>query len=265
MTDCNVISHRGANMFAPQNTLAAFRKSIEIGCDGFETDVHLTKDGVPVICHNFTVDEMSNGTGAIKDKTLEELQELDFGSYRGDVFKGTRIPTLEEFLTLCETMADKMKVLDIELKSEKFGETGPEIAQKTIEAVKAHGLFDQLLISSFDPALLVICKKIDPKCKTGLLYSPEKAISLKIAVNPVKFAQEIGADALHPIYLYVSRAYVDHAHEAGIEVNPWTVDKITLAQKLAEDGVDGIITNCPDVINHALGKGEEVSEAPTEE
>ena len=74
-------------MVAPQNTLPAFRKSFEIGCDGVETDIHLTKDGVPVLCHNFTIDETSTGKGAIKDMTYEELLQFDFGSYKGEEFK----------------------------------------------------------------------------------------------------------------------------------------------------------------------------------
>ena len=173
MIDCNVISHRGANQVAPQNTIEAFEKSIEIGCDGFETDIHLTKDGVPVVCHNFTIDETSTGKGAIKDMTLEELRQYDFGSYKGEAFKGVKIPTLDEFLEVSKKMGDRMKVLDIELKSEKFGEAGTELAEKTIDAVKNHGLFDKLLISSFDPAILVVCKKVDKNCKTGILYSPD--------------------------------------------------------------------------------------------
>ena len=102
MAKINVISHRGANLVAPQNTLPAFRKSFEIGCDGVETDIHLTKDGVPVLCHNFTIDETSTGNGAIKDMTLEELLQFDFGSYKGEEFKDTKIPLLEDFIKLCK-------------------------------------------------------------------------------------------------------------------------------------------------------------------
>ena len=84
MAKCKVISHRGANRVAPQNTIPAFKKSLEIGCDGFETDIHLTVDGHPVICHNYTIDETSNGSGEVKSKTLEELRSYDFGSYFSD-------------------------------------------------------------------------------------------------------------------------------------------------------------------------------------
>ena len=87
MAACNVISHRGSNKIAPQNTLPAFRKSIDFHADGFETDVHLTFDGVPVICHNYTIDETSNGKGLIANQTLDYLKTLDFGSYFHRAYK----------------------------------------------------------------------------------------------------------------------------------------------------------------------------------
>lgn len=254
MNSCNVIAHRGANLVAPQNTIEAFKKAIEIGCDGFETDIHLTKDGIPVVCHNFTIDETSDGNGAIKDMTLEELRQYDFGKYKGSEFEGTKIPTLDEFLEISKEMGDKMKVLDIELKSEVFGKAGTELARKTIDAVKNYGLFDKLLISSFDPAILVVCKKVDKECKTGILYSPDKFISLKIGARPVSFAKEIGADALHPFHMYVTRLYVERAHRAGLQVNPWTVNKEINIKALAKMGVDGIITDDAELVNKVLGK-----------
>ena len=122
MSVCKVISHRGANKQAPQNTIPAFEKSIEIGVDGFETDVHMSRDGVPVICHNYTIDETSNGIGAISDMTLEQLRSYDFGSYFHDEFRGTKLPTLDEFLILCET-AD-IEIMNIELKTPLSGEKG---------------------------------------------------------------------------------------------------------------------------------------------
>ena len=254
MTGCNVISHRGANQVAPQNTIEAFKKSIEIGCDGFETDIHLTKDGIHVVCHNFTIDETSTGKGAIKNMTLEELRQYDFGSYKGEQFKGVKIPTLDEFLEVSKEMGDKMKVLNIELKSEKFGEAGTALAEKTIDAVKNHGLFDKLLISSFDPAILVVCKKIDKNCKTGILYSPDNLVSIKISARPVAFAKEIGCDALHPFAMYVTRLYVERAHRAGLQVNPWTINKELTAKHLIKLGVDGLITDDPGLMNRLLNK-----------
>ena len=157
MADCLVISHRGANKYAPQNTIPAFKKAVEIGCDGFETDVHITKDGKIVLCHNYTIDETSNGKGLIAEKTLAELKSYDFGSYFNKRFEGTEIPTIDEFLSYVETT--DISVLNIEIKSPKENETA--IVRETIKAVKEHGLFDKLLISSFDPKLLVEAKHID--------------------------------------------------------------------------------------------------------
>ena len=95
-----VIAHRGSNKKAPQNTLPAFRQAIAEGTDGFETDVHLTKDKKLVICHNYTIDDTSNGVGNITSYTLGELKKFDFGSYFGNDFANTPLPTLDEFLDL---------------------------------------------------------------------------------------------------------------------------------------------------------------------
>ncbi len=255
MAKINVISHRGANLVAPQNTLTAFSKSFEIGCNGVETDIHLTKDGVPVVCHNFTIDETSNGKGAIKDMTLEELKEFDFGSYKGEEFKDTKIPTLDEFIELCK---DKpIDVLNIELKSEVFGEAGVELAKKTIETAKKYGMFEKLIISSFDPAILVVCKKLDASCKTGLLYSPDKKIGRRIMLHPMAFAKEIKADALHPFSLLVTKTYVNRAHKMGIMVNPWTVNKEKEIKRMIFCGVDGIITDDPGLCNELIEANKE--------
>ena len=247
---CKVISHRGANKHAPQNTLPAFEKSLEIVVDGFETDIHVTKDGVPVVCHHYTIDETSDGRGLIAEMTLEELRGYDFGSYFSEKFAGTKIPTLEEFLTLCEG-AD-IEILNIELKSPKQGETG--IVQKTIDAVKAHGLFDKLIISSFDAKLLVEAKQTDPACKTGLLYSLQTFSSAQVFFTPVTYAASIKADALHPHFIHVTPGYVYRAHKKGIKVNVWTVDKAFLARYLLLCGVDGIITNIPELIKKVIAE-----------
>lgn len=251
MAICKVISHRGANRQAPQNTIPAFEKSLEIGVDGFETDVHLTSDGVPVICHNYTIDETSTGVGEIASMKLDSLRRYDFGVKFNEKFAGTTLPTLEEFLTLCET-AD-IEIMNIELKTPLNGDNS--IVARTIEAVKAHGLFDKLLISSFSPELLVECKRIDPTCKTGYLYSPNQKIALKNMIfNYVEFAQKIGADYLHPHYSMVTKHYVKKLHKNGIGVNVWTVNSPETAIKLISYGVDGLITDVPDMINALIAK-----------
>ena len=253
MAKCKVISHRGANRVAPQNTIPAFEKSLEIGCDGFETDIHLTKDGIPVVCHNYTIDETSSGQGDINDLTLEELLTYDFGAYFHEKFKGTKIPTLEEFLALCEG-AD-IEIMNIEIKPPRDGNM--EIVAKTIDAVKAHGLFGKLLISSFDPNVLVECKKVDPNCKTGFLYVPNKTFFYKqMLFGYVEFAKKIKADYLHHHYFAVTKTYVKRLHKNGIKGNVWTVNKPETANKLLKMGVDGLITDVPQTVNALVERFE---------
>ncbi len=249
MANISIISHRGANIYAPQNTLPAFRRGLALGADGFETDVHRTKDGVLVLCHNYSIDKTSNGKGLIAQMTLDALRAYDFGSYFSKKFSGTPIPTLDEFLDL--VAESSIRVLNIELKSPKENET--TIVPETIDAVKNHGLFDRLLISSFDPALLMEAKRVDPQTRTGFLYSPNSKVTFKIVHRKMlTVAKEIGADALHPFSLYVNKSLVDAAHQAGMEINVWTVNSPKSVLRMADLGVEGLITDYPDVVRGVL-------------
>ncbi len=243
-----VISHRGANKIAPQNTLPAFQKAFEIGIDGIETDVHLTSDGIPVICHNYEIDKTSNGRGTITDMSFEVIRQFDFGSYFSHDFEGTKAPSLDEFLALCENK--EFEIMNIEIKPSLQHDVS--IVKKTIDAVKEHGLFDKLLISSFSSQMLVQAKKIDRACRTAYLYSPDKKESYRMMFRAGDFAREIGAEALHPQIYYVNKNYVDDAHSKGIKVNVWTVNKEKDIIRLAKLGVDGLITDTPDYVKEVL-------------
>lgn len=248
MVNVKVISHRGSNKVAPQNTLPAFRQSILYGADGFETDVHLCADGTPVICHNYDVDKTSDGKGLISSMTLEQLKSLDFGIKFHHSYKGTKLPTLEEFLTLSEKA--NLSVLNIEIKPPKNHEY--DIVTKIVEAVKAHNLYDILLISSFDTDVLVAAKDVDETCKTGILYSPDKIESAKYFRHAVDVAKSIGADALHPHKSYINESYVERAHEAGLIVNPWTVNSEKDIRHAIECGCDGVITDVPNIAKNII-------------
>ncbi len=252
MYNVNIIAHRGANKRAPQNTLPAFQKAIEMGTDGFETDVHLSKDGVPVICHNYTIDETSNGTGAIEDMTLEQLKSYDFGSYYDPKFKGTTLPTLDEFLDLA--VGKGLKILNIELKPEKDNARRETLVRKTLEAVEARGLSDILLISSFSPEILKYIKQIDPKCKTAFLY-PAGYVRAHLAfLPPFGLMSKMKCHAAHPHKLCIRGNFVKNAHKKGLQINVWTVNESADIRALIEAGVDGIITDCPDRVHSVLNE-----------
>ncbi len=238
----NIIAHRGANKVAPQNTIPAFKKAIEMKAHGFENDVHLTKDSIPVVCHNYDIDQTSNGSGLISDYTYEELLKFDFGSYFSPEFAGTTIPTLDEFYELCTDL----KVINVEIKSPRDKKLD-EIVEKTIESAKKFNLSDRLIISSFDPDVLLKVKDYDSSVKTGILYDPNSPIAEEICDDFVTYARKIKADALHPYFALVSEDYIEEAHEAGLIVNPWTVNKDFQIENLCAWGCDGVITDVPDL------------------
>jgi len=228
-------AHRGASAYCPENTLEAFSKAIEQGADCIELDVHLTKDGSIVVAHDERLERVSNGTGYINDYTLEELKSLDFGK----LFPGTvcRIPTLSEVFSLIKPLA---LAVNIELKTTE--RLYPGLCGKLAALVDEFGMGERILYSSFNHYSLQEIKQIAPGAKTGLLYQLGM-------VDPWVYANYVGADAIHPHY-YVIAALpetVKLCHENGIMVNVWTVDDSEAIKLMLKSGVDGIITNKPDI------------------
>jgi glycerophosphoryl diester phosphodiesterase len=236
-----VISHRGANRVAPENTLPAFEAALKLRVDGFENDVHMTRDGVAVVCHDDTVDRTSDGSGRICDMALEELRALDFGAWFSPAFAGTRIPTLEEFFALC----GGCKVLNVEIKRAADGSTA--IAAEVIRLAKAMGVFPRLIVSSFEMDMLKACLDCDPAARVCFLYGPGSALCEEIVDDPVAFARRHRLHAFHPFMAMVSKDYIDRCHGAGVVVNPWTVNQVHALAALRDWGADGIITDLPEL------------------
>ncbi len=240
------IAHRGASAAAPPNTLAAFEKAVELGADGIEFDVHLSADGVPVIIHNFTVDDTTDGSGRVADMTLAQLKQLDAGSYFDPAFAGERIPTLEEVL---EAMGRRL-LLNIELKTTGLRDNG--LAQAVVAQIEQHGLGDSVLFSSFNPFSLRRVKRIAPHIPVGLLYAPD----LPLPLHRAWLAPMVPHEARHPKHTMVDAHYMAWAQRRGYRVNTWTVDDPDEMRRLIGLGVDGIITNVPDVLRSVLESQE---------
>jgi glycerophosphoryl diester phosphodiesterase len=238
------IAHRGASTVAPANTLAAFEKAVELGADGIEFDVHLSADGVPVVVHDATVDATTDGSGQVAEMTLAQLKQLDAGSWFDPAFVGERIPTLEEVL---ETMGSRL-LLNVELKSISLRDEGLERA--TVAQIKRHGLDERVLFSSFNPFSLRRLKKIAPHIPVGLLYAPNLMLPLRRAW----LAPLAPHEARHPEHTMVDAPYIAWARRRGYRVNVWTVDDPSEMRHLITLGVDGIITNVPDVLRDVLEK-----------
>jgi len=242
------IAHRGASVAAPQNTLAAFEKALDLGADGVEFDVHLSSDGVPVVIHDFTVDSTTDGNGAVAKMTLAELKELDAGTTFGPEFTGERIPTLVEVL---ECLAPHDVLMNIEVKSVSPCNTGLEDA--IVTQVKAHRVEEQVLFSSFNPISLWRLKRLAPEIPAGLLYSP----GIPLPLRQAWLAPLIRHEARHPEHTMVDEKYMAWARDRGYQVNTWTVNEPEEMKRLIALGVDSIITNMPGVLRNLLEAGRQ--------
>ena len=165
------LAHRGASAVAPENTLSAFRRAMELGADGVELDVQLSADGALVVCHNYWVDQTSNGHGPIAAQKLAELKQLDFGGWFGPQFIGEPIPTLDEVFDGLPPSA----LINVELKSESLRSNGLEAAVAGL--IARRGAHHRVIVSSFNPVALWRMHRLDPRIKTGLLYAPNLPIS----------------------------------------------------------------------------------------
>jgi len=236
------IGHRGASAAAPQNTLAAFRKAIELGADGVELDAQLSADGVPVVIHDFVVETTTDGTGRVADKTLAELKASDAGSKFSPEFAGERIPTLAEVFEAIEGRL----LINIELKD--FDSFGGKLEAPVVEVVRKHAMEQRVLFSSFNPFVLYAVKRLAPDIPAGLLYREDLPIHLRRAW----LAALIPHEARHPRCSMVTEATVKWCHMRGLRVNTWTVDEPADMCRLIALGVDGIITNRPDLLRDVL-------------
>lgn len=238
-------AHRGASAVCPENTMAAFRKSLELGATGIETDVQMSKDGALILIHDETLERTTNGTGHVKDHTLRELLELDAGSWFSKDFAGEPLPVLEDLLDL---LKGTDVVLNIELKNGIYLYPGME--EKVIAAVREWGMTEQVVISSFNHYSLVHFKSLAPEMRSGILYGEG-------LYRPWEYAASIGADALHADYHAVLPEWVAEAAAHGVSYHPWTVNDPERMKALIEAGVAGIITDYPDVLRDLLkNKGE---------
>ena len=222
------IGHRGARAYAPENTLASFRKALEIGVDAVELDVRKTKDNQLVVIHDADVKRTTDGEGLVSELTLKEIKGF---SAEG----GEKIPTLEEALDFLDK---KVKVF-VELK-----EDGLE--KQVLGLVCDKGLEKNVVIVSFLEDALRKVRELDAEVETGLIYAKHK--------NPLKAALELKANYLVALYRFMHTANVEKAHANGLKVVVWTINNPEEAEQYAAKGVDGITSDKPDILTHIKQK-----------
>ena len=182
-----VIAHRGASFHAPENTLSAFRKAMELGADGIETDVQITADGRLVILHNYHVDLTTFETGRVVELTLDQLRQMDFGIRKGPEFAGETIATLDEALEVVKPM----RVVNVELKAP--ADRSIPFVERVVESVKAHGMTDNVIISSFQHDLLRQVKELCPQLRVGVALTAEGVPLGEIDLNGLTVPAEAAA------------------------------------------------------------------------
>ncbi len=234
-----ILGHRGARRQAPENTIPAFIRALNLGADGVELDVQLSADGVVVVFHDDQLDHLTDGHGPVSSLTWAQLQQLDAGKYFGADFAGTRLCTLEEALRVLEPA----KLINVELKGTAGAEqaNGPAaLAQRTLELVRAAEMLNRVVFSSFDAGYLAELRRLDGQAALAWLFGAKL-----FRRPPWRLAKELGLEAIHPSRLAVSARLVRQAHERGLKVRVWTVDDPAEARRLAGWGVEGLITDYP--------------------
>lgn len=208
------VAHRGYPRKYPENTLSSFLKAVELGFTHLELDVHLSKDGIPVVIHDHTVDRMTNGTGRVADYTASELQLFH-------IKQDEHIPTLEEVLR-----ALKGKIgLNIELK--QMGTYYPQLEEKVVELIKEFSMLDQVVITSFDFDALEKIRQLSSEIRIGLItFGCSKAI--------LDWSLEVGATFLSMHYAFVTEHYIHRCKELGIQLMAWTINETSIMKRFQD-------------------------------
>ncbi|PEW09672.1 glycerophosphodiester phosphodiesterase [Bacillus cereus] len=244
------IAHRGASAYAPEHTIAAYKLGQQLKGDYIEIDLQMTKDGHLVAMHDETVNRTTNGTGLVKEHTLEEIKKLNAGSFFNEKhpslakkdFEDAKVPTLEEII---ETFGNGANYY-IETKSpdEYAG-----MEEELLEIIKHYEISDNVIIQSFSEESLQKIHSLDVTLPLVQLLPYKKAVQLtELEIKKYKtYCIGLGMN-----YKYIDSAYVKRIKKHGLEVHPFTVDNEKDMKKLLLWGVDGMFTNYPDRLHSLL-------------
>ena len=236
-----VWAHRGASGYAPENTLAAFQKAVDLDADGVELDIQLTKDDQIVVIHDETIDRTSDGKGWVKDYTLEELRAFNYNRTKPE-YKHADIPTMREVFELLKPTG---LFINIEIKTGVvFYE---KIKEKILALTKEMGMEDRVCYSSFNHYTVTRIHALKPDAEVGFLYADGP-------IDMPSYGVKHGVNALHPaLYNLQYDGFVKECKEKGLKLNVWTVNERPYMEMCCQYGVDAIITNYPDIAKEVVG------------
>jgi len=244
-----VIAHRGSSGNAPENTLAAIKLALLEQVDMVEIDVHLSKDGVPVVIHDDTLDRTTDGFGKVKNYTIHELKQLNAGSWFSEKFSNEKIPTLKEVLDLVK---DKCQLL-IEIKH--GSEIYPNIEQIVLSQIFNSKAQKDCIIQSFDPQVLHNLFELNAQIEIHKLVEGKYPLFIYNLYNRFKTRNKklnSNLKAINPCSKFISKKFIKSIHRNNKKCFTWTVNHETEMLKLIKLQVDGIITNYPNKLRNIL-------------
>jgi glycerophosphoryl diester phosphodiesterase len=247
-----IVGHRGSSSVAPENTLAAFARSIRDGADGIEFDVRLSRDGVPVVIHDATLRRTGLVDGIVRELTAAELQQIDVGSWFNAQsqkttasFAGEKLPTLIEVFDLYQSNPG---LLYVEMKCDAAD--GPELAAQVIKLCRQARMADRVVVESFDLAAIAEIKRIDAEIRTAALFEPKLSRPIS-TVRRIKMADRAIAANADEIALHHTLAgprVIEKAKRDGLDVVVWTVEDSEWIARARALGVKALITNDPAIM-----------------
>ncbi|MBE1553676.1 glycerophosphodiester phosphodiesterase [Sporosarcina limicola] len=240
----DIYAHRGSSGTHPENTLSAFKEAARLPIYGVEFDVHMTKDGELIVIHDESIDRTSNGSGLVKDMTLEELKTFDYGAWFSVEFEGEGIPTLQEVFVV---FAQTSHHINIELKSDIFPYDG--MVEKVVALVGTMKLDKRVVLSSFDHGAIRKVKQIAPHLETAALF-------MEVLVDPLNYVRDIPADALHLTLPAALRLTISQVITEGFAVRVFTVNRVEYLEALKAAGAQAIFTDYPEKMSIYLNAKE---------
>lgn len=240
-----VIAHRGASAYYPENTMAAFKAAVKMEAEMIELDITLSKDGVPMVIHDATLERTTNGKGAVADYTVKELQEFDAGSWFGKEHAGEQIPTLEEVLSFAKNKI----ALNIEIKHESVADNAyGGIEEKALNLVKKYEMEPYVLFSSFNYKAIAHLRELDVDIATALLYEKQQSRESSLSA----LVSEYDAQAFNCSYRQFIKRWAVEASEHDIPVFVYTVNKERKMKKMIKRGARGIFSDKPDLLKQVV-------------
>ena len=238
-----VFAHRGFSGAYPENTMLAFRKAIEAGADGIELDIHESLDGQLVIVHDESLKRTTGVDKLVSDLPLKELVRIKASKTKDDAFEAT-LPSFEEF---CDFAANNGPfITNVEIKTNNTWYQ--DIEHKAVDMVRAFGLQDRIIFSSFNWISVMRAKALAPEIECGFLYEDQKHLHLAAQ------ALEAGIQYLHPDYNLLDDQTVAECRDKRIGLNVWTVNTEDRMRQLMAWGVNSVISNYPDLCLRLLDR-----------